>query len=131
MKNLMFSVVIFLLILLTAGCKEDIQKRTIHSDDKKNAITVLHFGDKNKTYLINELYPYDTIPRANYILNNHYSLENFIGLVAWTDSTTVIYTQYGEFETSNAGEHFLLKEISTKKFEEMKKDTVRYKYFYQ
>ena len=131
MKRSRFSVVIFLLILLTAGCKEDIQKRTIYSDDEKNAITVLHFGDKNKTYLINEQYPYDTIPQENYILNNHYVLENFIGLVEWTDTTTVIYTQYGEFETSNAGDDFLLKEISTKEFEEMKKDTVRYKYFYQ
>lgn len=130
MKRLMFSV-IFLLTLLTAGCKEDIQKRTIHSDDEKNAITVLHFGDRNKTYLINELYSYDTIPRENYILNNHYVLENFIGLVEWLDSTTVIYTQYGEFETSNAGDNFLLKQVSTKEFEEMKKDTVRYKFFYQ
>ena len=131
MMRTVFGIVIILLTFLITGCKEDIQKRTIYSEDKEKAITVIHFGDRNKTYLINEQYGPITIPGNNYILNNHSVLENFIGLVKWTDSTTVIYTQYGEFDSSNAGDDFYLKRISTKKFEEMKKDTVRYKYFYQ
>lgn len=131
MIRTVFVVVIISLSFLVTGCKEDVQKRTIHSEDKGKAITVIHFGDRNKTYLINEQYGHNTIPGENYILNNHSVLENFIGLVEWTDSTTVIYTQYGEFDTSNAGDDFYLKRISTKEFEEMKKDTVRYKYFYQ
>lgn len=129
MKSL-HGIVIILLIFLTAGCKEEVDKRTILSEDQEKAITVLHFGDRNKTYLINEKYEFDSIPE-NYIVNNHYVLENFIGLVEWTGSTTVIYTQYGEFDISNAGDDFYLKQISTKEFEKMRKDTVRYKYFYQ
>ena len=131
MKRIVFGIVIILLTFLNTGCKEDIQKRTIYSEDKGKAITVLHFGDRNKTYLINEQYGPNIIPRENYILNNHYVLENFVGLVEWTDSTTVVYTQYGDFDTSYAGDNFYLKQISTKEFEEIKKDTARYKYFYQ
>ncbi len=131
MIRIVVGIIVILLTLLVSGCKEDVQKRTIYSENKGNALTVIHFEDKNKTYLIDGQYGQNLIPRENYILNNHYVLENFVGLVEWTDSTTIIYTQYGEFDTSNSGDNFYVKRISTKEFEEMKKDTVRYKYFYQ
>ena len=131
MIRIVVGIIAILLTLLVTGCKEHVQKQTIYSEDKGKALTVIHFADRNKTYLLNEQYGQNTIPRENYILNSHDVLENFVGLVEWTDSTTVIYTQYGEFDTSNAGDNYYLKRISTKDFEEMKKDTVRYKYFYQ
>ena len=75
MIRIVIGIIIILLSFLITGCKEDIQKRTIHSEDKGKAITVIHFGDKNKTYLINEQYRQNTIPRENYVLNDHYVME--------------------------------------------------------
>jgi len=106
---------------------EKTEKKIIVSNDGKNQLTILKFD--NGKYLINGKSNSDEKPNINYIkLDRFY--EYHTGLAKWTENRIKIFSQYGNFDTINSNGKIKVFKIETKKFEELKKDSLQYTYFY-
>lgn len=125
--KIIIKVIIFALCLPSISCQENYTKKTIYSDDKLNAITIFH--TKNKSYIIYGEYKSDCIPKNDFIKNES-ELEYFGGLGKWIGNGVEIYSTYGSFESDESTGKITNKIVTTKRFEELKRDSLNYKYFY-
>ncbi|WP_434035501.1 hypothetical protein [Formosa sp. 4Alg 33] len=119
---------IFLLItvLWLTGCRKN-EKKIVDLNNGKNQLTILKFDDGK--YIINGKYNSDQRPNIDYIKSDIF-YEYHTGLAKWTENRIEIFSQYGNFDTINSNGKIKVFEVSTKEFEELKKDSVQYTYFY-
>ena len=122
------SIKIFLLCtaLLLIGCEKN-KKKIVDLNDGKNQLTILKFDDGK--YLINGKYNSEQKPNIDYIKSDIF-YEYHSGLAKWTENRIEIFSQYGDFDTINSNGKIKVFKISTNEFEELKKDSVQYTYFY-
>lgn len=119
---------IFLLItvLWLIGCGKN-EKKIVDLNNGKNQLTILKFDDGK--YIINGKYNSDQKPIIDYIKSDIF-FEYHIGLAKWTENRIEIFSQYGNFDTINSNGKIKVFKVSTGEFEELKRDSVQYTYFY-
>ena len=83
----------------------------------------------NGKYIVNGQYNSKEKPKSNFVRADSI-IEYHIGLAKWTENGIEIYSPYGTFDTTRANGKLKVINISTKEFEELKKDTIQYTYFY-
>ena len=125
MNNFYIIVVLFIVLSLTS-C-EKIEKKIVDSNIGENRLTILKFDDGK--YIVNGEYNSDVKPTSDFIKAD-LILEYHIGLAKWNENRIEIYSQYGTFDTIAANGKLKLIKISTKEFEELKKDKTQYTHFY-
>lgn len=103
------------------------EKKIIVSNNGKNQLTILIFDDGK--YIINGKYNSDEKPDINYIKSDSF-YEYHTGLAKWTENRIEIFSQYGNFDTINSNGKIKVFKVVTKEFEELKKDSAQYTYFY-
>ena len=117
---------LFISFVLLTGCGK-IEKKIVDSNNGENQLTLLKFG--NEKYIVDGNYNSDKRPNFDYIKSD-VILEYHTGLAKWTTNGIEIYSHYGTFDTMTSNGRLKVIEVSTKEFEELKKDTVQYTYFY-
>lgn len=125
MNNL--SIIVFLISMLCMTSCGKTEKKIIVSNNGKNKLTILIFDDGK--YIINGKYNSDEKPDINYIKSDSF-YEYHTGLAKWTENRIEIFHQYGNFDTINSNGEIKVFKVVTKEFEELKKDSAQYTYFY-
>ncbi|NVK41431.1 MAG: hypothetical protein HWE39_09315 [Oceanospirillaceae bacterium] len=124
--NRLISLITTYLILMLLGC-DGTNKEIISTRDNKNHLTILNTEDGK--YLIHGEYEADVLPPSGYLKADSF-FEWQACLVKWTDDKIEIFSTYGSFDTLNAGGVFKTVRVTTKEFEELKRDSLEYIYFY-
>ena len=122
-----FSKIVLLITVFSLTNCGKIEKKKVDSNNGKNQLTILKL--ENNKYIVNGKYNSDKKPNFEYIKSDVF-YEYQTGLAKWTKNRLEIYSQYGTFDTIAANGKLKVIEVSTKKFEELKKDTIQYTYFY-
>ena len=119
---------IFLLstVISLIGCGKN-EKKIVDLNNGKNQLTILKFDDGK--YIINGKYNSDQKPNIDYIKSDIF-YEYHSGLAKWTENRIEIFSHYGDFDNINSNGKIKVFKVSTKEFEELKKDSVQYTYFY-
>ncbi|WP_019039724.1 hypothetical protein [Psychroflexus tropicus] len=113
-------------VLWLTSCDKN-EKKIVDLNNGKNQLTILRFDDGK--YLINGRYNSDGKPNVDYLKSDVF-YEYHSGLAKWTENRIEIFSHYGNFDTINSNGKFKVFEVTTKEFEELKKDSVQYTYFY-
>lgn len=125
MNNFQKIVLLISLVSLTSCGKTE--KKIVESNNGENQLTVLKF--ENGNYIVNGKYNSNEKPHSNFVKTDNI-IEYHTGLVKWSENQIVIYSQYGTFDTIAANQKLKVIKVSTREFEELKKDTIQYTYFY-
>ena len=120
------KIVLLILFVSHTSCGKT-EKKVVDSNNGKNQLTVLKF--ENGKYIVNGKYNSTKKPNSNFIKSDNI-IEYHTGLAKWTENRIEIYSPYGTLDTTGANGKLKVVRVSTKEFEELKKDTIQYTYFY-
>ncbi len=119
MKNLSQKAMLITVLFFINCWKIDKKVVSLKNDEKH--LTILKL--ENAKYLINGKYHSDKKPQTDYIKADKL-LEWHSGLAKWNESQIEIYSHYGAFDTLASNGKLKIIKVSTKEFEELKKDTI-------
>ncbi|WP_157466068.1 hypothetical protein [Belliella baltica] len=122
----LFKIVLLITVVILTSCGR-IEKKIIDSNNGKNQLTVLYFG--NGKYIVDGKYNSNIKPNFDYLKSDNF-YEYHTGLAKWTVNGIEIYSQYGTFDTIATNGKLIINKVSSKEFEELKKNTDQYTYFY-
>ena len=114
------------ILLMFFSCSKKQDRKVVTFENQEEHLTIIHKEDK---YLIfNGLVLLDSIPTTGYVVNEG-GIEYFSALVIWKNGIAYLYHQYGSFNESQNNGSIVLEKVTTKQFENLKKQP-GYNYFY-
>src|SRR5210317_2135929 len=114
------------ILLMFFSCSEKEDRTVITFENQEEHLTIIC---KDGKYLIfNDLVLLDSIPTTGYVVNEG-GIEYFAALVMWKNGIAYLYHQYGSFNESHNNGSIVLEKVTTKQFENLKKQP-GYNYFF-
>lgn len=115
-----------IILILFFGCTNHYNKKVICEKGKKQCITI--FQKESHYYIYQGNISIGNEPSNGYVINEGV-VEYFNALVRWIDGVPHIYYTYGIYDDSNSDGRVIVKKITVKQFEQLKKNP-EYSYFY-
>ncbi|WP_340067329.1 hypothetical protein [Ascidiimonas aurantiaca] len=119
-------VLMFIVIIVSLGCNNDLDKKVVISDDGRNSLTII--SKDGEYYIFEGKLDTDKIPLTGYVKNKGV-VEHFNALVRWSNGQVVLYHTYGVFDESKKPKNMILNRTTVEEFERLKK-LPDYEYFY-
>lgn len=114
------------ILLMFFSCSKNQDRRVITFENQEEYLTIIH--NEGEYLIFNGLIMLDSIPNTGYIVNEG-GIEYFSALVIWKNGIAYLYHQYGSFNESQNDGSIILQKVTTKQFENLKKQS-GYNYFY-